>query len=587
MRVDAESAHETYPSILHSLACELELDFAFLRLTDIDTWTSILVAEWPPRIGITYPDPSTVAHRDGPDPILALAATMKDVTVVSSTEDIAEQLDGLAPERVPLVVIPLVTGGIDVGVLGFAKAAGRAWTDFELSSLRSVAALMTQLLARVDAENRSRFAATHDDLTGMSNRRALLDHLSARLEEPGCGPVGVLFLDLDQLKSLNDFLGHLTGDEYIRDVADMVRKALGPEDVIARLGGDEFVVVLAGPTDECTADLAAQTILKAIDGIDMPLADLRRRARIGIMMAQPGRITAERALRCADQAALIAKIGSTDNIEHFTESVRAQSELRSDVEVHLRDAIEGDALVLYYQPEVDLGSGKITAVEALVRWQHPVRGLLPPSAFIPVAEATNLAPALGRWVLDTACRTLSEWRSTLPSLDISIRVNVSPAQLVEPDFAGTVEAVLRRYGVEGPQLCLEITEVAVVNDVDRTRKTLHGLHQLGVRIAIDDFGTGYSALSHLKELQVDALKIDRSFVTDLGAGDANDLAIVESVVGLADAFGLDVIAEGVETTAAVDVLLALGCTRAQGYLISRPVPAAETLELLRAGTIQF
>ncbi len=587
MRVDAESAHATYPSILRGLACELALDFAFLRFTDIGTRTSVLVAEWPPRTGITYPDLSTVAHRDGPDPILALAATMKNVTVVSSTVDMAEELDGLAPETVPLVVIPLVAGGVDVGVLGFAKPAGCSWTPDELSSLRSVAALMTQLQARVDAENRSLFAATHDDLTGMSNRRALLDHLSARLEEPECGPVAVLFLDLDQLKSLNDFLGHSTGDEYIRDVADIVRKELGSEDVIARLGGDEFVVVLAGPTDECTANVAAETILKAIDGIDMPIADLRRRARIGIMMAQPGRITAERALRCADQAALIAKISSTDNIEHFTESVRAQSELRSDVEVHLRDAIEGDALVLHFQPEVDLTSGKITAVEALVRWQHPVRGLLPPGAFIPVAEATNLAPELGRWVLDEACRTLSEWQSTLPSLDISMRVNVSPAQLVEHDFVGTVETTLRRYGIEGPRLCLEITEVAVVNDVDRTRKTLQGLHQLGVRIAIDDFGTGYSALSHLKELEVDALKIDRSFVTDLGAGDADDLAIVESVVGLADAFGLDVIAEGVETTAAVDVLLALGCTRAQGYLISRPVPAAETLEFLRYGTIEF
>ncbi|SNT02002.1 putative bifunctional diguanylate cyclase/phosphodiesterase [Rhodococcoides kyotonense] len=591
MGADAVTAQATYQAVLRDLVNSFELDIAFLRHTDIDARSSVLIAEWPPRSDVAEPDPLQVVRFDDAEPVFASTEEQFDVRVIRAGDGIddyrklVESASGFVADT--LVAVPMVDNGITVGVLGFGTLSAREWFDDELNALRAIAALMTQVHTRVEAENRFRYAASHDELTGLFNRRALLGYLRERLDDRSTGPVAILALDLDRLKALNDFLGHLAGDEYILAIADILRAEIGSDAVVARLGGDEFVVVLRGPANSHMATLAAKAILDATGSVSTPGMDSVRRASIGISVAHPGRISAEDALRGADQAALIAKGDSDNNIAQFTEAVQRQSELRSDVEIHLRSAIENDALVLYFQPELDLMTGAITAVEALVRWQHPIRGLLPPTAFIPVAEATNLAPQLGRWVLEHACRTLAEWQEAVPGLDISMRVNVSPAQLVSTDFVRTVAAMLRRYRIDAASLCLEITEVAVVKDLDRTRRTLLGLRRHGVHVAIDDFGTGYSSLSHLKELPVDALKIDRTFVTNLGTADRDDLAIIASIVGLAASFGLDVIAEGVETRDAIDVLLGLGCRRAQGYLISRPVPAPDALELLRGGTIDL
>ncbi|WP_245819869.1 putative bifunctional diguanylate cyclase/phosphodiesterase [Rhodococcoides yunnanense] len=591
MGVDATTAHATYVSVLRDLVNSFELDIAFLRHTDFEASTTVLTAEWPPRPDVADPDPLSVVAFAGAEPVFASTENLDDIRVIQAGDGIeeyrtlVESASGFVAET--MAAVPLIDDGTTVGVLGFGNLSGREWTEDEFNALRAIAALMTQVHARVAAENRFRHAASHDELTGLFNRRALLQHLHARLDDPSSGPVAVLSLDLDQLKTMNDFLGHLAGDEYIVAIADVLRAEIESDAFIARLGGDEFVLVLRGPANAYTADLAAHAVLQAIWRLQMPGIDRHRRSRIGIAVAHPGQISAEAALRRADQAALIAKANGGRNIAQFTQAVQHQSELRSDVEVHLRSAIESDALVLHFQPELDLTTGRITAFEALVRWQHPIRGLLPPSAFIPVAEATNLAGEMGAWVLDRACRTLAEWQAAIPGLDLSMRVNVSPAQLVAPDFVRNVGAVLTRYRIAAASLCLEITEVAVVKDLERTRRTLLGLRRAGVHVAIDDFGTGYSSLSHLKELPVDALKIDRAFVTNLGTADHDDLAIIESIVGLATSFGLDVIAEGVETREAVDILLARGCTRAQGYLISRPVPAEDALELLRDVTIDI
>jgi predicted signal transduction protein with EAL and GGDEF domain len=241
--------------------------------------------------------------------------------------------------------------------------------------------------------------------------------------------------------------------------------------LIARLGGDEFVLVLHGPSNAHHAHLTARTALDSIALLDAPGLDRSRRATVGISIAHPGRVSADDALQRADQAALMAKVNGDNDVVQFTDSVQRQSVLRSDIEVHLRTAIGNDSLVLYFQPEIDLITKRITAVEALVRWQHPHRGLLPPAAFIPVAEATNLASELGSWVLERSLRTLGEWATSLPDLDISMRVNVSPAQLVGAGFVDEVETLLRRHSIEGSSLWLEITEVAVVRDIDYTRRT--------------------------------------------------------------------------------------------------------------------
>ena len=275
----------------------------------------------------------------------------------------------------------------------------------------------------------------------------------------------------------------------------------------------------------------------------------------------------------ADQAMLHAKSQGGNAITLFTPEMRRRNEIRTDIELHLGSAIRNGYLVLHYQPEVDLATGEILGFEALVRWPHPTLGLLQPSEFIEVAEATNLAGELGRWVIDAGCQQLRVWHDRYPTRCLGLSVNVSPAQLITLDFAATVAQTLDDTGLDGRLLTLEITEHALVRDTEQALTTLRELKEIGVKVALDDFGTGYSSFAQLN-LPVDTLKIDRSFVQHLGEN-PNDLAIVRSIVGLAKAFGMELVAEGVETQRAADMLLEMGCRRAQGYLFAKPYPAEE------------
>jgi EAL domain-containing protein (putative c-di-GMP-specific phosphodiesterase class I) len=268
----------------------------------------------------------------------------------------------------------------------------------------------------------------------------------------------------------------------------------------------------------------------------------------------------------------------------YSDAISLESEFRNDIELHLQSVIETGALFLRYLPEVDMRTGKVLATEALVRWQHPTRGLLAPDAFIGVAESINLAGELGRWVMRTACAEFARWRANGVGLDAVLRVNVSPVQLVADGFAESVAAIVNEFDLPRGSVCLEITESIVVQDIDVTRITLAKLHDVGVQVAIDDFGTGYSVLSLLKSLPVDALKIDKSFVRDLG-DDPGDLAIVRAIIALAEAFGLQLVAEGVETETAAITLLRHGCHRAQGFLLSRPIAGDQMEALLRRGRV--
>jgi EAL domain-containing protein (putative c-di-GMP-specific phosphodiesterase class I) len=277
----------------------------------------------------------------------------------------------------------------------------------------------------------------------------------------------------------------------------------------------------------------------------------------------------------ADQAMLQAKSHGGNAVGMFTAEMRRRNEIRTDIELHLVTAIRTGALVLHYQPEISLYTGDITGVEALVRWPHPNLGLLPPSSFIDLIETTNLAGELGRWVIDTGCRQLKTWHDQFPDRPpIGLSINVSPAELITTDFVDTVRRTLHDTGLDGRHLTLEITEQALVRDTEQALTTLHGLRTLGVQVAIDDFGTGYSSFAQLKSLPVDILKIDRGFVRDLGHN-TDDLAIVRSIISLADSFGLRTVAEGVETDVAAATLIALGCVHAQGFLYAKPCPAQE------------
>jgi EAL domain-containing protein (putative c-di-GMP-specific phosphodiesterase class I) len=295
-------------------------------------------------------------------------------------------------------------------------------------------------------------------------------------------------------------------------------------------------------------------------------------------VGRPGHDEAADVLRRADEAALTAKRAGGNQVAVCTNDISGNVAFRNDIELHLKAGIDSDALLLHYQPEVDLLTRVILGAEALVRWRHPTRGLLLPDSFIGVAESTNLAAELGRWVMRSACAELSRWRSNGVGQGAILRINVSPVQLITRGFVRSVADTIEEFGIDGGSVCLEITERAVVHDIETTRKTLSALKDVGVQIAIDDFGTGYAVLSHLKSLPVDMLKIDTGFVRDLGTN-TSDLAIVRAIIGLAEAFGLQLVAEGVETPAAAQTLIEHGCHRAQGFLFSRPV-AGDAMELL-------
>jgi diguanylate cyclase (GGDEF)-like protein len=587
MGVEAATSPEVSRQVLADLVAHFDVSVGFLRHNDHRIQASRLIAEWPPRPQGEDVGPIELIHFADADPVFALAVTLREPTVVrAQTSDFYRRTieEGTHVPPTTTTCVPLLAGEITTGVLGFVKFGVRDWSEAELNALLAIAALFAQVQARVEAEDQLRSLAEHDDLTGLHNRRALLAHLDARLQPGQPGPVAALFIDLDRLKAINDYLGHTAGDRFIRALAERLADATRG-DMIARLGGDEFVVVSGAPiAAEAAVALALrmQSLLRERVAIDGEM--LTRTVSIGVALGEPGSDNTSDLLRRADQAVLTAKAAGGNQVALFSAEMSLKSEYRNDIELHLQNVIETGALFLRFLPEVDMRTGEVLATEALVRWQHPTRGLLAPAAFIAVAESINLAGELGRWVMRNACAEFARWRSRGLGRDAVLRVNVSPVQLVSDGFIDSVANTLREFGLERGSVCLEITESAVVQDIETTSITLAGLKQAGVQLAIDDFGTGYSVFSHLKELPVDVLKIDRSFVTDLGKS-PDDLAIVRAIIALAEAFGLQLVAEGVETEAAAMTLLHHGCHRAQGFLLSHPLSGAEMEALLVKGRI--
>jgi diguanylate cyclase (GGDEF)-like protein len=582
MTADTANAADVIQSVLSDLVEVFGLDHSFVRYNDHSIRASILVAEWPDRVK-PDPDPIGVVYFEDADPVFALCENQKSPIVFRpepETDDYQKLIEDSGGFVSTLAAVPLLSGDITTGVLGFVKFADREWQPQEINAVEAVASLMAQVQARCAAEDQLRYLAEHDDLTGLHNRRALMAQLDRRLAAGQPGPVAALFLDLDRLKAINDYLGHNAGDRFIRAFAERLQRGTADDYVIARFGGDEFVVIPPRPLDVAEAEALAgdlQAILRERVSIDGET--LTRTVSVGVALGIPGRDTSSDLLRKADQAVLTAKGAGGNKIAVFSEDMSLRSAFRNDIELHLQGVIETGALVLHYLPEIDMRTGEVLATEALVRWEHPTRGLLFPDSFISVAESINLAGELGRWVVRAACADFSAWRSRGVGTNAVLRMNVSPVQLVAEGFVREVAATIEEFGLAGESVCLEITESVVVSDIETTRITLAALKEVGVQIAIDDFGTGYSVLSHLKSLPVDTLKIDKSFVRDLGTN-AGDLAIVRAVIALADAFGLELVAEGVETEAAAKTLMQHGCHRAQGYLLSRPLEGAAMEALL-------
>jgi len=550
---------------------------------------SVLVAEWPPRLNIPDPDPLGEVPF-GSDPIFDGTRDLKEPFTVrpTNTSDAYQERveEGSGIGEVSVAVVPLIREDTTIGVLGFIKFGDRPWRTEETNALQAVASLMVQLGARIDAEERLRHQSHSDELTGLPNRRALLEELHHRMSVGSGQTIGLLSLDLDRFKALNDFLGHEAGDRFLVAVADRLRDTMGTGDFAARLVGDEFVFLFERTSVELEALAVADRLREIIaEPVMINGHHVSRTVSMGISLSDDDSATAEDLLDHADAALNKSKSQGGNQATVFDTALRASVKQLADTELLLRDAIENGGLLLYFQPEVDLRNGKLLAVEALVRWDHPQRGVLPAGSFITVAEETGLIADLGRWVLEEACRQMAAWRLEYPSLRITMRVNVSPAQLATRNIVQLVKDCLDRNRLPGRMLCLEITEHAVVQDVEQTVDVLRDLKALGITLAIDDFGTGYSSMSQLKNLPVDALKIDQTFVAGLGI-DEGDRAIVEVTVRLAHSFGLDVVAEGVETEELVDELLKLGCNRAQGFLLCRPKPAAGLETILRDGGIR-
>jgi diguanylate cyclase (GGDEF)-like protein len=592
METTAATVAEVNEQVLAELVENLGVDAAYLRHNDHKVRVSKLVAVWPPRRDRSVPDWAAIAHFSSADPVLALCGHGKSLTVIRpepSDPAYAQWVAGIQerwghdPSKITspsAVAAPLISGGITTGQLICTRFRRKKWRTDELNAIQTVASLLAQLQARIVAEEKLRNLAEHDDLTGLHNRRALIAHLTERLATGQPGPVPVLYLDLDRLKSINDYLGHTAGDWFIRTFAEQLRLKAGAKSMAARLGGDEFVVVPDQPMSIEVAEKTGEELCAALrDRMALGGHMISRTVSIGVAVGMPGRDSTSDILHRADEAVLSAKRAGGNSVAVSSDDMSLQRLFRKDVELHLSGEIDNDALLLHYLPEVDLWTGAIVATEALVRWRHPTWGLLLPESFIGVAEAANLGGDLGRWVMRSAIAEFSRWRANGVGQDITLRINVSPAQLVSRGFVSSVAETIDEFGIDGGSVCLEITERAVVRDIDTTRKTLEALKEVGVQIAIDDFGTGYAVLSHLKSLPVDTLKIDTSFVRDLGTS-SRDLAIVRAIIGLAEAFNLQLVAEGVETPAAALTLMRHGCHRAQGYLLSRPLPGHAMQALL-------
>jgi diguanylate cyclase (GGDEF)-like protein/PAS domain S-box-containing protein len=425
--------------------------------------------------------------------------------------------------------------------------------------------------------------AFHDSLTGLANRALFVDRVAHALDraERQTGPVAVLFLDIDDFKMVNDSLGHPAGDELLVTVADRLKASTRPGDTVARFGGDEFALLLESGDMPEAAQAVAGRVAEALKApIRIGTADVSVRASIGIALGQPPVDGPDGLLRDADLAMYMAKRNGKGRFEMFRPAMHEEAVRRLEVAADLRRAIEGAQLEVFYQPIVDVHTATAIGAEALVRWHHPTRGLVAPVEFIPVAESTGLIVPLGRWVLAEACRQAQSWRrSGLVDDAFYISVNLSARQLQDPELLDDVAEALRDSGLPAGAVVLEVTESAVMEDLDTAVSRLQALKDLGLRLAVDDFGTGYSSLSYLRNLPVDVVKIDKSFVDRITL-DPEGAAMVRSVIDLSSALGLTSIAEGVEQDDQLSLLDELGCDNVQGYLFAKPMPSVQFADAL-------
>jgi diguanylate cyclase (GGDEF)-like protein/PAS domain S-box-containing protein len=473
----------------------------------------------------------------------------------------------------------------------YRKDGSLFWSDTYIAPVRDENGTVSHFVsAQYDItatkryESELEFQTNRDALTGLANRNLLRDRLSQAISYAYrySHPIWLLFIDLDRFKFINDTLGHRAGDMLLKAVATRLQATVRETDTIARLGSDEFVLILPERTD---AGLSTGIVQRIMDAIAQPLLieghEFFITSSIGVAVYPADGESPEELLKHADIAMYRAKETGRSNFQFYTSTMNERALERLRIESDLRNALERDEFVLYYQPQIDLRSNQIVGVEALIRWQHPEWGIVPPARFITLAEETGMIVPIGAWVIRTACMQAKAWQQRgLGNLRIS--VNLSARQFAQQDLVESVAQALSESGLDPTCLEIELTESLVMADVDHAIRILRELKALGVTLSIDDFGTGYSSLSYLKRFPIDVLKIDRSFVNDISV-DTDNAAIVSSIISLAHSLRLLVIAEGVETQSQLNYLRENGCDQMQGYFFSRPVPAADLAQMCAEG----
>jgi diguanylate cyclase (GGDEF)-like protein/PAS domain S-box-containing protein len=520
---------------------------------------------------------------------LALEGMALPALFGSATDCVAAVLGAEAAELVPAPFEPAagtfsvrVAGREDHGALAVRGGEGWEPAPDERTFLEAVANTLAAAIERAEAESEMRRRALHDPLTGLPNRTLVLDRLAHALAAHGrrAGTTAVVLLDIDQFKIVNDTLGHDAGDQLLLAVAPRLVDAVRPGDTVGRLGGDEFVVVCEGVADAAGAAAVAARLVEAFDEPFVLDGDEHHlTASVGIALADDRVRAPGDLLRNADAAMYQAKERGRGRFETFDEDLRARALERVGIERDLRDALARDQLTLDFQPIVALVDGTIEGFEALVRWRHPERGLVPPDRFIGVAEDAGLIGAIGAWVLREACGHAAGWQSVRA---VTLHVNLSPRQVSDTGLPALVAETLASTGLPAALLALEITETTLMDEGPVGPAVLGELKALGVGLVLDDFGTGWSSLSRLRHFPITGLKVDRSFVAELGDGPGTSGLIVAGIVQMSRALGLDSVAEGIETEAQADRLRELGCSRAQGFRFARPMDAEAAGRLLEA-----
>ena len=507
-----------------------------------------------------------------------------NVRAISHPEDLFETENGLQ------LLQSGQTDSFKVEKRYIRKDGTAIWVHLTIAARRGVdgrrlhdVSIVEDITERREAQSRVEYLATHDEMTGLVNRAVfneMLDNAMAR-DKRYRRRFAVLFIDLDRFKIINDSLGHEGGDQLLKEMAARLRANVRKSDVLARFGGDEFVLLAQEVPDRQAASVVARNLLLlTMKPVRIAGQQVRVTASIGIALFPGDAQDANTLMKNADMAMYRAKEEGKNGFQFYSPLIGAVSEKRLQFETDLREAVGRNEMTLHYQAKVDIGSGEIRGVEALLRWSHPEFGDVSPAQFIPIAEESGLIVPLGLWAMKQACAQTVAWIAQgLPAL--SMAVNLSPRQFLDPNLVDSIRKVLEETGMPPNLLELEITESVMLHDIDTAVRKLIAIRDLGVRLAVDDFGTGYSSLSQLKRFPIDALKIDRSFIRGIPT-DKDDMAITEAILALGKTLGVTIVAEGVETAEQQTFLMRHACHEMQGFYFSRPIPPEQFAEFYRA-----